>query len=309
MKRIVSLLLGFLLTSYAFSCSYCVRDVAVTLFPFLSWGVWVLAAWWLVYQFTSDTIIDKKKLAILVVDGCILLALLLTNILLFLLFLIRWIYDTWGYSKRDKKVFINLLLRGSWFLILILAAREAGPFLYLSGSFIITFFTYDLPKLKSSTGSWANRLTQNPQVFTVICAVILVALAAWHYPRFYRMDGLERVTNYLHVSSSPERDIIVKIAKDPNFDINRLGPMLQKYRSQDEKVAYQILNRRNNPQDLIRFKDIVLTNPKLPNILRTSEYPENNYYMKMWLDNLLGKEKDAVTTPQDLEKWINAQKP
>ena len=308
-KRITCLLLGFLLTSYAFSCSYCVRDGLVTLFPFLSWGVWVLAAWWLAYQFSSDTVIDKKKFAILVVDGGILLALLYANILLFFFFLIRWFYDMWSYSKREKKGFIHLLLRGAWFLILILAAREAGPFLYLSGSFIITFFKYDLPKLKSSTESWANRLSQNPQVFTVICAVILVALAAWHYPRFYRMDGLDRVSNYLNAYSSPELNIVINIAKDPHFDINRLEPMLRKYRSKDEKIAYQILNMRNNPQDLIRFKDSVLSNPQLSNILGTSEAPENYYAMKTWLDNLLGKDKDAVTTPQDLEKWINEQKP
>jgi hypothetical protein len=308
-KRITCLLLGFLLTSYAFSCSYCVRDGLVTLFPFLSWGVWVLAAWWLAYQFSSDTVIDKKKFAILVVDGGILLALLYANILLFFIFLVRWFYDMWSYSKRDKKSFINLLLRGAWFLILILAAREAGPFLYLSGSFIITFFTHDLPKIKSSTESWANRLAQNPQVFTVIGAVILVALAAWHYPRFYRMDKLDRVRSYLSTGSGPVYTMLHEVAIDPQFNVSRLEPMLKQRGSKDEHIAYEVLYKRNNPQDLIRFKDIVLTHPKLGKILGSSEFPDQEMYMKMWLDNLLGGYKSIVTTPQDLEKWINEQKP
>ena len=120
---------------------------------------------------------------------------------------------------------------------------------------------------------------------------------------------MERAKQYTF-GGGPERGLLERVARDPIFNIQRLKPILKQYGTREEAMAYQILRFRRSFQDLIYFKEEILSNPDLDFALSYTydsgkTLSSSSLYLTIWLESL-GME-DSVKNKNQLTAWIEQQ--
>jgi hypothetical protein len=130
-------------------------------------------------------------------------------------------------------------------------------------------------------------------------------IVAFSYIQKSLLDPGERIIKYTLPGTVPEMKLVEKIAADPAFDIQTLIPLMNKHGEREEGLAFQILYRRKNPNDLMDLKEYVQNHPDLEKALSKDRWTDQ-MYLYFWLRS--SGIDDQVKTKNDFEDWIDKNK-
>lgn len=144
-----------------------------------------------------------------------------------------------------------------------------------------------------------------------VAVVILVWITMAHYAQ---LDELEKLSyNGLGPYGIVARPIVPRIAGAPEFDPDRLRPLITSNRDSDHDLAFGVLHERNQIDDLAQLLDVVSVYPKLEaslerdytSVTLLSDIGAYDHHLRYWLDDL-GRPK-GVVTPAALRAWLDQQ--
>jgi len=228
----------------------------------------------------------------------------------FILYWTWWAYRQPRHSTRRIAKFI--FGNAGALLYLLFVARDAGGVLYFALFYVVTFLRTIylaicglLSKSRSEPGGPVQSLShfRVPLAAGAVCLAVMPILAIPAQMRFNRMDDLERLDEYVQgVGAAIDRALIRRIGNDPHFDVERLRPWLTSADFEQAARAFLILMHRARPDDLLRFRHLILDNTQMPQPFDpNAAFPAP--YMLLWFYSL--KMPETVTSPDALNAWID----
>lgn len=134
-------------------------------------------------------------------------------------------------------------------------------------------------------------------VLSLMTAVVLASLVGVGMAQRLSRDSFDHARATVRSGTGPLRFHSIRFARDPDFDLERLRPMIREGENNDREWAFMILKKRKNRADLERF---------LPEIAELPEFyfEENNYRdsdawnFQFWIE-AIGVNLDEVTRRVD----------
>jgi hypothetical protein len=205
-----------------------------------------------------------------------------------------WFIGLLVWEFRTKEILarwmIRLATRTALYLgCVYLGDFVTGSFLFLMVSYIRNLVLYFSARRKLVTPRQRSAFLS----MWIGAAVVLVPFVVSSYWRSANMDTLERLVAYVHSGTGPSLAITARIAKDPDFTLQRLIPLLVSDKRNDRSLAFEILRQRKNPNDLSVLRATILSLPD-------DEFDE--FFLQEWFGNLgapneLTKEEFRTWTP------------
>lgn len=239
--------------------------------------------------------------------GCGMCGMSLVHLLFPFMWEATWVLTGWYIANLSlqldliKKNPVGFLLKRMALLILLwFAFHWACFFIFLVGSFSVSLF-------RMVKGFADGNSARNPRFAIVAQAIVILVLVptvANAYAVYSKQDKLTRLRLYVYPGTSQSMFFAKEIAKDPSVDLKRIRKMIESISDWDSQKAFEILQFRKDPHDLLELQDIVLAIPESEYYWETSSSPRTSVYLPLWLESITGKQ---IKTKVELQAWISEE--
>ncbi|MCC5875415.1 MAG: hypothetical protein JJU11_04260 [Candidatus Sumerlaeia bacterium] len=177
-----------------------------------------------------------------------------------------------------KEIFWRLfskMLVGIIAVVALFLLAMGSPFLigvWLLIYFIVIWQRIFLGRIASRRTIW----------LAVVTGVFLLSLFGIGTAQRLNRDRFDHAIATIFPGTGPVRQFAKEFASDPEFDIDRLRPMIREGTRSDREWAFQILKKRKKQADLDYFADDLSTLPQ--NYFERDDYSDPGImYFQMWI--------------------------